>query len=86
VVKFKAWRSKKHLAKIRQMPCCVCGATPSDPHHIVGVGNGIMGSKASDSMVTPLCRLHHGELHEGKRQDRQWEWLARTLAGMLEHG
>ncbi|MGP0818145.1 DUF968 domain-containing protein, partial [Escherichia coli] len=38
--------------------------TPADdPHHLIGHGQGGMGTKAHDLFVLPLCRKHHNELH-----------------------
>ncbi|MWC62597.1 DUF977 family protein [Escherichia coli] len=34
-----------------------------DPHHLIGHGQGGMGTKAHDLFVLPLCRKHHNELH-----------------------
>ncbi|MDK2548025.1 DUF968 domain-containing protein, partial [Escherichia coli] len=34
-----------------------------DPHHLIGHGQGGMGTKAHDLFVLPLCRKHHDELH-----------------------
>lgn len=53
-------RDNKYLAFIRTLPCCVCGTTPCDAHH---VDTGGMGTKASDYCSIPLCRLQHGECH-----------------------
>ncbi|HAY4423136.1 TPA: DUF968 domain-containing protein [Escherichia coli] len=32
-------------------------------HHLIGHGQGGMGTKAHDLFVLPLCRKHHDELH-----------------------
>lgn len=59
---------EKYLARIRELPCCVCGRTgPSDAAHIrmSGVGWDIwgegkeatgMGVKPDDNWAVPLCR------------------------------
>ncbi len=86
MIKFRRWRSEKHLSRIRSMPCISCGShAPSDAHHIIGVGDGVMGSKASDSHAIPLCGFCHRMLHEkGLGIDMQWKWLALTLAEIVE--
>jgi len=85
MIRFRVWRSPKHLERIRQMPCCVCGQVPSEAHHIIGVGDGVMGSKAPDSFAMPLCTFHHRKLHDvGLGKDEQWRWLALTLAAIVE--
>lgn len=43
---------------VRELPCLVCGNTPSDPHHEPPVSRG---GKSED--LTPLCRFHHGQRH-----------------------
>lgn len=52
---------KKLLAKVKAMPCLVCGKGPSDPDHIVTRGAG-GGDEAHN--VWPLCRTHHTERHK----------------------
>ncbi|WP_149015480.1 DUF968 domain-containing protein [Escherichia coli] len=44
-------------------PCACCGKPADDPHHLIGHGQGGMGTKAHDLFVLPLCRKHHDELH-----------------------
>ncbi|EIO1796235.1 DUF968 domain-containing protein [Escherichia coli] len=39
------------------------GMPADDPHHLIGHGQGGMGTKAHDLFVLPLCRKHHDELH-----------------------
>ncbi|EBY1954390.1 DUF968 domain-containing protein [Salmonella enterica] len=71
---------------VKRQPCCGCGKTADDPHHIIGHGFGGTGTKACDLLVIPLCRVCHDALHA---DTRGWEeqngsqllWLARTLAG-----
>ncbi|WP_409574338.1 DUF968 domain-containing protein [Salmonella enterica] len=70
---------------VKRQPCCGCGKTADDPHHIIGHGFGGTGTKACDLLVIPLCRVCHEALHA---DTRGWEeqngsqllWLARTLA------
>ncbi|EDV5021667.1 DUF968 domain-containing protein [Salmonella enterica subsp. enterica serovar Ball] len=70
---------------VKRQPCCGCGNTADDPHHITGHGFGGTGTKACDLLVIPLCRMCHDALHA---DTRAWEgqngsqllWLARTLA------
>lgn len=85
IPKNKPVRDKKYLAWVRAQPCCYCFIHgPNNPHHIIGVGNGRMGSKESDDQTIPLCNLHHRELHESTGKNRTWwmmkqeEWLNMT--------
>lgn len=51
-------KDKKYLAKVKNLPCCICGACPpSDPHHkkeFTGIA-----LKSSDYDAMPLCYEHH---------------------------
>lgn len=84
--KQKAWRSEKHKARIRKMPCVACRSICDHAHHIRGVGHmGGMGLKAPDSATMPLCTRCHDALHSGRYPlEIQWEWLARTLMQIVE--
>ena len=68
--KLKRWESTKYLQWVKSQPCCVCGATADDAHHIIGYGQGGIGTKAHDLFTIPLCRVHHSELH---KDPKQWE-------------
>ena len=67
--KTKAFRSKKHLKEVSEMPCCVndfsCGGEVQ-AHHLLKPFRGErgMGMKASDDNVIPLCQYHHSVLHD----------------------
>jgi hypothetical protein len=86
--KRKAYRNRKYLDWVKQQPCAVCGAPADDPHHLIGVGGmGGMGMKAPDSMVMPMCRQHHNQIHATPEQwPEQWQWIARTLDKALQEG
>lgn len=58
-------KDPKHLARVRKLPCSVCGAAgPSEAHHPRGYRWGCgMGKKAHDKYVIPLCRFHHHAYH-----------------------
>jgi len=64
-------KDEAHLAFIRTLRCCICGARNPDPAHIRSA-NGLYGKsetgagqKASDKWTVPLCRPHHDEQHSG---------------------
>ncbi len=61
--KIKPFRSKKYLKAVSELPCCICGLTPCDPHHIKGKEYGGMALKPSDNLTMPLCHDHHTQLH-----------------------
>lgn len=60
-------RSERHLAWVRQQPCCVpgCGIRHNiQAHHALsGPDPKARSEKAGDNWATPLCIRHHHELH-----------------------
>lgn len=62
-------RDEKHLAYIRSLACCICGAIDTEAAHIRtgSIGhdkpNTGMAEKPSDKWVLPLCNRHHREQH-----------------------
>ena len=86
--KVKAFRSKKYLAFVKSLPCCLCGQPANEAHHLIGLGNmGGMGMKAPDSMTMPACRTCHQNIHAmPELQDQQWEFICRTLAAAFDEG
>lgn len=78
------WRDEKYLAWVKTQPCECCGRPSDDPHHLIGWGQGGMGTKAHDSLVIPLCRQHHTELHDDpvkfeRKHGTQPEMIIRVL-------
>ena len=55
----------EHLAKVRKMPCLVCGHEAS-PHHLktVGLGRNRKRELIEHKTVIPLCTIHHTEIHQ----------------------
>ena len=64
------WVNPKYLQWVKSQPCVCCGVRADDPHHIIGHGQGGMGTKAHDLLTIPLCRQHHDDLH---RDMSRWE-------------
>jgi hypothetical protein len=62
-------RNNQHLAWLRTLQCCICGAPGPDPAHIRSAssvhGKRETGGaeKPSDKWVVPLCRVHHDQQH-----------------------
>ncbi len=58
---------RAHMARVAQLPCCVCGSRPVEVHHVI---SGRYGQrKASDLQTIPLCHYHHlgaGGIHTNK--------------------
>ena len=85
-IKAKRLHDPAHLARVASLPCCACGASPVEVHHIRdGVG---MGQRASDHETIPLCPYHHRTgptaFHAGPRYfealyGTERELLAETL-------
>ncbi|ELI8004018.1 DUF968 domain-containing protein [Yersinia enterocolitica] len=70
IPKRQRWESKKWLRWVKSQQCCGCGSSADDPHHIIGHGQGGMGTKAHDLFTIPLCRSCHDALHADLRT---WE-------------
>ncbi len=78
------WDKPKYLAWVKTQPCECCSRPSDDPHHLIGWGQGGMGTKAHDSLVIPLCRQHHTELHNDpvkfeRKHGTQPEMIIRVL-------
>lgn len=54
----------KYTRWVKTRPCSGCGERSDDPHHIIGHGQGGMGTKAHDFFTIPLCRKCHDALHK----------------------
>ncbi|MBS8406288.1 DUF968 domain-containing protein, partial [Escherichia coli] len=61
--KRRRWVNEKYTRWVKTQSCACCGKPADDPHHLIGHGQGGMGTKAHDLFVLPLCRKHHDELH-----------------------
>ncbi|EKH3288652.1 DUF968 domain-containing protein [Escherichia coli] len=61
--KHRRWVNEKYTRWVKTQPCACCGKPADDPHHLIGHGQGGMGTKAHDIFTLPLCREHHNELH-----------------------
>lgn len=48
---------KQHLDRVASLPCCLCGDTPVQVHH-VREGQG-MAQRASNWLTVPLCHSCH---------------------------
>ena len=65
-------RDKDHLRHVAAQPCLVCGAVPSDAHHVRFAQPKAFGRKVSDEFTVPLCRTHHRELHHTGNERAWW--------------
>ncbi|MEN0584463.1 MULTISPECIES: DUF968 domain-containing protein [unclassified Kosakonia] len=61
--KRRRWENEKYTRWVKVQQCMCCNNPADDPHHLIGHGNGGMGTKAHDLFVIPLCRAHHDALH-----------------------
>jgi hypothetical protein len=75
----KRERDRKYLARVRQLPCVVCGTTfDVEAHHKTGAGGAL---KDSDYNTFPLCPIHHiwggpgVAIHAG---DKTWQKIHGT--------
>jgi hypothetical protein len=71
-------RNEGHLAFIRGLKCCICGAQGPDPAHIRSAspiyGKRETGGseKPHDKFTVPLCRHHHDEQHAAGNELLWW--------------
>ncbi|WP_123056625.1 DUF968 domain-containing protein, partial [Escherichia coli] len=61
--KRRRWVNEKYTRWVKTQPCACCSKPADDPHHLIGHGQGGMGTKSHDIFTLPLCREHHNELH-----------------------
>ncbi|MEH4624825.1 DUF968 domain-containing protein [Phytobacter diazotrophicus] len=61
--KRRRWENPTYTRWVKAQRCACCNNPADDPHHVIGHGQGGMGTKAHDLFVLPLCRAHHDELH-----------------------
>lgn len=89
--KRRRWESQKYTRWVKAQKCACCNNPADDPHHMIGYGQGGMGTKAHDLFVIPLCRRHHDELHADvkafeKKYGTQPELVLKTLDRSLAIG
>ena len=61
----RIYGSEDRVRWIASQPCCVCGSTPSEGHH---VRSGGTGRKAHHRWIVPLCRPCHIRYHHRGRE------------------
>ena len=87
--KDKPVRDKKYREYVATLPCSVCGIEDDTVvgHHLIGVGQGTMGGKASDLDLMPMCHKHHDEIHRALIEPNfQYKWIAKTLQRAVKDG
>ena len=89
--KRRRWENEKYTRWVKSQQCMCCNNAADDPHHLIGHGQGGMGTKAHDLFVIPLCREHHDELHASvsafeQKHGTQLELLLRFLDRALAIG
>ena len=64
----KAKPDPAYLARVRELPCCICEAfgeqqlSPTSAHHVI---HGRFGTRRTpDRMAIPLCEGHHQGLRD----------------------
>ena len=78
-------KSAAYLKYIRALPCCHTGQQ-AEPHHIIAVGMGKMGGKASDLHAVPLSRKTHNAVHDDPDSWPQIRWLLETQEQAVRDG
>lgn len=84
----------EHLARVRSLPCVVCGAPPPSEAHHPREGQG-MGQKADDRLAISLCASCHRTgphaFHAGPREfaarfGSHQDLLARVVVALKSAG
>jgi hypothetical protein len=89
--KRRRWENTKYLKWVRSQPCVACGQQADDAHHLIGHGQGGIGTKAHDLFTMPLCRADHRELHADpvaweSKHGSQIEWVVKIQDRALALG
>lgn len=76
--------SHRHLKRVVELPCVVCGGYPVQAHHIRMANLTGAGQKCSDWLTIPLCADDHANLHSDMplwemRNGRQIDHVTKTL-------
>jgi len=81
-------KNNKYLAFVRSLPCSHCKTPEADPHHIINIGMGGMGTKADDIHTMPLCVPCHAKVHANPKDwiEPQIRWLLTTQNMAQEAG
>ena len=70
---------RKHLYRVKSLPCSLCGASaPSDAHHILE--GRIQGRKSADWCTIPLCK----DCHQGAKNGIHGEQIMLKIMKQTE--
>ena len=74
VKKVRDGNDPKHLALLRQLPCCRCWSyAPNEVHHLKQTGARGAGMKSPDRFGVPLCRRCHQAVEDiGSKNELEW--------------
>lgn len=73
----KPWHSRKYLAFVASLPCCITGRQPVTVHHIIGHGLEGQGTKTPDLLTIPLVAEYHlPQFPDGIHAIGREEWEA----------
>ena len=82
------WRSKKYLAWVRTLPCCITKMEGVQAAHINLPGSSGMGQKPPDYLVLPVNYLEHRKWHDKGHpsHDALIALIKRVLQKAMAHG
>jgi len=81
----KPYRSKKYLAWVKTLDSVLSHQPGCDAHHLIGHGQGGIGTKVTDIWTFPLTRGEHTELHHmgwkawEEEHGSQWRFIGLTV-------
>lgn len=78
---------KRHMGKVAQLACCLCGSEPVELHHVME--GRTPGRRSANWLVIPLCPDCHRGSRNGIHGQRAMLRIRKTtelelLAGTLE--
>lgn len=89
---YQPFRNREYLDWVKTLPCVVTEQPADDPHHLIGHGQGGMGTKAPDLFAIPMTRTEHTKLHDmgyqswEEQHGSQWFYVAKTIERAVFEG
>lgn len=68
----------RHLDRLAQLPCALCGSSGVEIHHILE--GRTPGRKSSHWTAIPLCPICHRDSRDGIHGRREGFWLVRKAS------
>lgn len=74
--------TKRHMDRVAQLPCGLCGTAPVELHHVLE--GRTPGRKSPDWLVIPLCRdCHQGSANGIHGRQAMWKVMRKSELDLL---